>query len=68
MTKVLEHKKVNKHSAVRREVIRVFREAFTDPDFGLEVRPSFMRRLRASMRSTAAGRGEDLKVFLARKA
>lgn len=67
MNKVIEHKTKHKNTAIRREVMSVFREIFADPDAGLELRPSFVRRLRASKRSAALGRGKDLKEFLAGK-
>ena len=55
-----------KNTAIRREVISVVREIFADPDFGREISPAFMRRLRKSKKSADAGLGEDLKKYLAR--
>lgn len=50
MAKVLE-KKQAQNAAIRRQVIKVFREVLTDPDFGLELRPDFVKRLKKSQKS-----------------
>jgi len=53
--------------AIRRQVVKVFREVFTDPDFGLELRPDFVRRVKKSIRSAHAGKATDLREFLSKK-
>ena len=60
MERVLE-KNQKQNLAIRREVAKVFREVFTDPDFGLELRPEFVRRMKKSQKS---GRSRSLRDFL----
>ncbi len=66
MSQTLARTAKTKNTAIRREVISVVREIFTDPDFGRVISPAFMRRLRKSKKSSDAGLGEDLKKYLAR--
>jgi len=36
---------------IRKKVIEVMREIVSDPDYGLELKPEFMKRLKKSLRS-----------------
>ncbi len=65
MSQVIARTTKAKNTAIRREVISVFREIFTDPDFGRVISPVFMRRLQKSMQSVKEGKTRDLKEYLA---
>lgn len=58
-------RKIKKEStvsaALKREVAKAFREVFSDPDFGLELRPEFVRRLKKSQKS---GSSRSLSEYL----
>ena len=60
MAKTIE-KNRSRNAAIRREVIKVFQEVVADPDFGLELRPEFLRKLRKSIKS---GKSRDLREYL----
>ena len=64
MAKVAEK---SSNSAIKREVAKAFREVFSDPDFGLELRPDFVRRMKKSIASANAGKVTDLREFLRKK-
>jgi uncharacterized protein YuzE len=42
----------------------VFEELFGDPDFGMELRPSFVRRLEKSIKSTKTVRAQRVRTVL----
>lgn len=50
----------------RREVLGALREIFSDPDFGLPLRTSVVRRLRKSIQSKKEGRTKNLEEVLAK--
>ncbi len=54
------------NETARRQVVVVLREIFSDPDFGLELQPKAVQRLKQSVRSKKAGRVKDLKKILER--
>lgn len=59
---LVKNKKFNE--LVRRQVIEVMREILSDPDFGLELRPEFIKRLKKSIKSKEAGKYTSLdKIF-----
>ena len=52
---------------IKKAVNAALREIFSDPDYGLELKESFKRKLEKSRREAAAGKGTDLREFLRRK-
>lgn len=52
---------------IKKAVSAALREIFSDPDYGLELKPSFKRKLKKSMESAKKGHVRDLKEFLASK-
>jgi len=59
---LLQNKKINE--IIRQQVIGVMREMLTDPDFGLELRPEFIKRLKKSIKSKKAGKFVSLDGVL----
>jgi len=59
---LLQNKKIN--GIVRRQVIEVIREMLSDPDFGLELKPEFIKRLKKSIKSKKAGKYTSLDKIL----
>lgn len=59
---LLQNKKINE--IIRRQVIEVMREMLSDPDFGLELRPQFIKRLKKSIKSKKAGKYISLDKIL----
>ena len=59
MTTSLQEKKIER--IAEKVAIRVFKQAFSDPDFGLELWPEFERRLKKSIVSRKLGRLRSLK-------
>ena len=51
-------------NASENKVEDVFEELFGDPDYGMELRPSFVRRLKKSIKSAKASRTHDLRTVL----
>lgn len=51
---IIEDKKLK--NLIRWEVMAVMQELLSDPDFGLELRQEFIRRLKKSIESKRAGR------------
>ena len=64
MTKTLTIPSKNIHTIVRAEVVDVMREVLSDPDVGLELRPSFTRRLKKTLRDKKTGRITPLSKVL----
>lgn len=63
MTEVfLENKKITE--IIRRQVLEVFREILSDPDFNLELRPEAIQRLKESIRSRESGKYTSLDKIL----
>ncbi|MEK9132329.1 MAG: hypothetical protein AAB606_01290 [Patescibacteria group bacterium] len=54
MAITIKEKKIEK--IVERTVFRILQRALTDPDFGLEVRPEFEKKLKKSISSRKNGR------------
>lgn len=64
MSKTLTISPKNIQAIVREEVVGVMREVLSDPDAGLEITPSFSRRLKKSLKDEKAGRVIPLsKIF-----
>jgi len=59
---LLQNKKIN--TIVRQQVIEVMREMLSDTDFGLELRPEFVKRLKKSIKSKKAGKYLSLDEIL----
>jgi signal recognition particle GTPase len=59
---ILQNKNINK--IVRRQVVEVMREMLSDPDFGLELRPESIKRLKKSIKSKKAGKYSCLDEVL----
>ena len=53
-TAVIENKQLR--SFIRRTVMDAVQEVLLDPDYGLALRPDFVKRLQKSMRAKKAGR------------
>lgn len=49
---------------IKKAVSAALREIFSDPDFGLELRVAFKRKLEASRRDIKVGRVRDLHEYL----
>ncbi len=47
-----------------KQVMAALREILSDPDWGLTLRPGFIRRIKKSVNSKAAGRTKNLKDVL----
>lgn len=56
MSKSLTLSPKNIHTLVRKEVVGIMREVLSDPDTGLEITPSFTRRLKKSLKDEKDGR------------
>lgn len=63
MATELQEKKIER--IAERAVIRVFQRMLADPDFGLELRPEFERKLKRSATSKKEGRLRDFKDVIA---
>lgn len=50
----LQDKKL--HSLIRNTVVEIVQEILGDPDYGLELRPDFIKRLRKSIKSKKEGK------------
>lgn len=53
MTIKLQEKKIEK--IAEKAALKILRQALTDPDFGLSLRPEFLKRLRKSVISKKRG-------------
>jgi hypothetical protein len=49
------------NSSTTREVAKALREVFSDPDFGLQLRPDFVRRMKKSQKG---GQSRSLQTYL----
>jgi len=49
---------------IKKAVSAALREIFSDPDYGLELKESFKRKLEKSRQDVRAGRTRDLREFL----
>ena len=54
----------NFEAAVRQQVIGLFREILSDPDFGLELNPRFNKGLQQSVKDYKQGRYKTLDQIL----
>lgn len=49
---------------IKEKVIEVIREIFTDPDYGLELKPDFVKRLKKSIEAEKKGKTVPLDKIL----
>ena len=65
MLKIDTNSKTDLHNIIRKEVVDVMTELLSDSDVGLELSPSFERKLKKSVAEKAKGKIASLSEVLA---